>query len=295
MGTLSDTSPQGVVAGGSVFTKTVGQTLSNWTADVPANTKMLFFMIDAQGRNGGTSDLLVASQANNNTCLSTPETRPAVTSNAPSATTTGLSPTVSATNGKLPSSRASSSKTKMKIAVMAGIVGGIIIAVLAVAGLTYFWWRRRRIAHDTENLDEIRRSKRKSMDLLDPPTNLVTDPAALGRSPYQAADDIDHEARPFTLTASDFSSEAKSIRSTSPFPASTSGRSRSKATMGGASEYQPRLIVHADIDEDSAAPVEELPPQYSAFRRPIPHFQQDSSRVSEGASNSNLAAVNPDL
>jgi hypothetical protein len=108
-----------------------------WTADAKAGTGLIFALVDAQGRNGGTSNVSFVGNSGDSSCLSNG------ISSTPAATISVIPATNSASQSQ--SSTTATSKTKSG-GLPTGAIIGIVVAVLAVVGgilLTYWWLKRR--------------------------------------------------------------------------------------------------------------------------------------------------------
>jgi hypothetical protein len=58
-----------MVAGGPTFVLTGAGNSLEWIVNVTAGTTMMFTMIDAQGRQGGTTPLKTVEPSDDNTCI----------------------------------------------------------------------------------------------------------------------------------------------------------------------------------------------------------------------------------
>lgn len=148
----------------------------DWTASLKAGTSVMFSMVDAQGRNGGSSDIRVVGSSSDSSCLGNapPPPAPATISVAPatvvastivasavpgtvisgsfipgtvvSGTFVPGTATVTASATASSSASQSQSPTKSKGGMSTGAVVGIVGGVgLGVGILMFaFWWRRRK-------------------------------------------------------------------------------------------------------------------------------------------------------
>ncbi|KAF9455099.1 hypothetical protein P691DRAFT_716315 [Macrolepiota fuliginosa MF-IS2] len=123
-----------------------GATQFSWTTNVQHGTSILFMMVDALGRQGGTSDVRTVATSDDTTCLNAqspsstsalPATTPAGTSKSHSATSTGSAPSAT-------SSQPSSGGTSM--GAIAGTVIGALLFLAIIITLGLFFLRKRKEA-----------------------------------------------------------------------------------------------------------------------------------------------------
>ncbi|KAG6851185.1 hypothetical protein H0H93_015195 [Arthromyces matolae] len=131
----------GTIPGGQSFLlfPPLGSTSYTWNADVAAGTSLLFTMVDAQGRNGGTSDIKTVGITDDYTCLNAQS--PSSTAVSLSPTSTSLATGSSQTASPSPSAVA---QQKTSIAAIAGTVIGALIFLAVVITLGLFFLRKRR-------------------------------------------------------------------------------------------------------------------------------------------------------
>lgn len=121
-----------------------GQSSFNWTADVVAGTDIVFFMVDAQGHQGGGSNITQVGSSNNSSCLKSGS--PASTTSLGSGLThTSSIPTVTST-----SNDPSKSSGNIAIADIAGAVVGGIVFLAVVITLALFFFRQKRVARPSQ-------------------------------------------------------------------------------------------------------------------------------------------------
>ncbi|KAG6862379.1 hypothetical protein C0995_011819 [Termitomyces sp. Mi166 len=178
----------GTIPGGQTFllVPPTDSVTFNWNANVAAGTSLLFTMVDAKGRNGGTSDIKIVGITDDATCLN-----PSSPSSTASVTSTSAPSTVP--NSQTPSATASPSTTpetehKTSIAAIAGtVIGGLVFLAVAVT-LGLFFLRKRR-----DNNNNNKRSRNTDLDLTYDP-----DPAAhtYGNYPYSSAADASGASAP---------------------------------------------------------------------------------------------------
>jgi len=245
--------------------------------------------VDSEGRNGGSSDIEQVGNSDDSTCLdgSSPS------STALSTPTSTSTPTTTAPAPAAPS--------KLSTGVIMGAVGGAVILIAALVGLTFFFLRMRN----------SRRHPRSDIDLSYEPTRAPLYPHNISSStnltrpdpppdsplpPHHApmyssaVPPSQYEPRPFILPPSDSQSSiyphsrhsttnSRSDLLSGDFgeqntsSSSSMSTSQRKAAMAGVTSYKPsRFIVHTDLDETLTTQEEEiveLPPQYSESRRPL--------------------------
>ncbi|KAF4622940.1 hypothetical protein D9613_001740 [Agrocybe pediades] len=137
----------GVVPGGDIFIlrPPVGPTSFTWEAASAARgTSMVFFMFDALGRTGGSSDLVTVGSSDDSSCLN--GSSPSSTSNPPSSTGTSTGSTPANTQSSPPQSSSSdpASKNNVSIAAIAGTVIGSLLFLAVIITLGLFFLRKRR-------------------------------------------------------------------------------------------------------------------------------------------------------
>ncbi|KAI0651954.1 hypothetical protein C8Q79DRAFT_1005202 [Trametes meyenii] len=142
---------RGLIPGGTSFVLNPprGSVEFEWVADIAQGTSLMFIVTDAQGRQGGSSQINVVGMSDDNTCLV--KGAPASVTNAPSrtsppvsrtATSAAHSTSATASSTGVPDTTTPSGKTS------AGTVVAAVIACLVAAFIvgTLVWWflRRRR-------------------------------------------------------------------------------------------------------------------------------------------------------
>ncbi|PFH50812.1 hypothetical protein AMATHDRAFT_60460 [Amanita thiersii Skay4041] len=118
-----------------------GTQVFDWTANVAAGTSIVFFMVDGQGRQGGSSDVRKVGITDDMTCLN---------GNSPSSTsgpTSTKHPTTS-TRGSHPSATSPTSTSEsghgVSIGAIAGTVIGAILFLAMVITMSLFFFRKKR-------------------------------------------------------------------------------------------------------------------------------------------------------
>ncbi|KDR84913.1 hypothetical protein GALMADRAFT_217994 [Galerina marginata CBS 339.88] len=119
----------------------VGSTSFSWNANAAQGTSMLFFMTDAQGRQGGSSDVRIVGVSDDNSCLDA--SSPSSTSGPPSPTVSA--PSTTGSSGPSPTSSAPA-KGGISIAAVAGTVIGALLFLAVIVTLGLFFLRRKRDA-----------------------------------------------------------------------------------------------------------------------------------------------------
>lgn len=130
---------QGVIPGGQSFVLSppAGPTFS-WNTNVARGTSIMFLMIDALGRQGGSSDVKTVGSSDDSSCLNSQS--PSSTSAAPSSTTGSTVPTNTASSTPGPTTAAGGTP----IGAIAGTVIGALLFLAVVISLTLFFLKKRR-------------------------------------------------------------------------------------------------------------------------------------------------------
>ncbi|PPQ62829.1 hypothetical protein CVT24_000523 [Panaeolus cyanescens] len=155
----------GIIPGGNSFilNPPVGPTSFSWTANVARGTSLIFFMTDARGRQGGSSDVRIVSTSDDASCLS--GSSPVTTTGAPSVS---LTSTKSSPTGPSTTSTASSTPTPspqaggVSIAAIAGTVIGSLLFLAVIVTLGLFFLRRKRDAAWQGSQSNIRRQSHRT-------------------------------------------------------------------------------------------------------------------------------------
>ncbi|RPD55835.1 hypothetical protein L226DRAFT_518465 [Lentinus tigrinus ALCF2SS1-7] len=168
----------GVVPGGSTFilNPPKGAQSFDWIADVAARTELVFFMVDANNRAGGSTEFTTVGLSDDQTCLlkdspasvSKPPVMTATSTRAAATKTSGQTATGTATSTATSTSSPDSTdptKTSNAGTVAAAIVG-TIVALLVVGTLIWFYLRRRNGGAGLFNGGIFgRRFRKQSLDL----------------------------------------------------------------------------------------------------------------------------------
>ncbi|GLB36084.1 putative protein Coprinopsis cinerea okayama7 130 [Lyophyllum shimeji] len=135
----------GTVPGGTSFIlrPPLGSASFIWNANAAAGTSLLFTMVDAAGRNGGTSDVKTVGITDDSTCL----TGAFPSSTAPSSTATTSTNTRSPSDtSSPPPSSSSQPQNNTSIAAIAGTVIGALVFLAVAVTMGLFCLRKRRDA-----------------------------------------------------------------------------------------------------------------------------------------------------
>lgn len=274
----------GLIPGGEAFVLQSGVTTTSytWTANIQAGTSIIFAMLDAQNKTGGSSDLETVQLSNDASCLSS--SSPSSTASIPQSSQTG-------------SSSPTSSSTKLSTATIIGIVGGGLVALAALVFLGVFLIRKRRKSHSMYTLATSRNAPLlHSGELHDDPgtsTNAHVYPFPYQRDhvrpslssgqttpgmPNRALQD----AYSLPRTSTSFAQGSVSTGTPNFAPYSDADMSPPSSTRGKGSmtvmAAPTQFILHTDAEDvpPAASRVIELPPQYS--ERPGSGWQPSQSR-----------------
>ncbi|KAF8610628.1 hypothetical protein BDV93DRAFT_540348 [Ceratobasidium sp. AG-I] len=261
----------------------------SWTTNVAAGTNIVFIMTDAQGRQGGSTDIYTVSASGDSSCIN---------SDSPGSTAQS---TAASTATAVPSSVPSSSTNNGAI-IGASIAGGAVLLSI-IASLIWFFlqrkYKRNRHEEDESSIQGMNSAKRRgrSVDLLpddqsgqsaarsprtsDPLNGTERD--ANGRSVY---DPEPYMLPPPPLDSHDpFAATPRAESGNFPPSASGSGdlaaharRGSMGTTMSGMTKAQmaasmaggsvrshgpARFVLHTDAGEVDDDEVVELPPMYT--------------------------------
>jgi hypothetical protein len=272
----------GLVPGGTdiVLNAPNGATEYVWSAaTIPTGTSVIFAMSDAQNRTGGVSGILVSGSSGNTSCLNA--NSPSVTQQSNPSTQTPLSPS-SSSSATAP---ASSKSNKISGLTLFAAIAGTLVFIGVFAALGVFLLRRCR-----KNSSRRRRA------------NFVVD----GYHDSPSLVSVRHGVEPFATTPSNTTSPYEMTRmensaanlihsaseatghSPSPVPPTSAGSRKTDMTS---TNKPARFILHTDVEE--IEPDEngfiELPPQYSANRRPLDPYGSPGN----GVPSSNQSSYTP--
>lgn len=122
-----------------ILTLPSGSASFDWNANVVQGTSMIFLMVDAAGRSGGSSDIISVSASDDNTCLN--DLSP---SSTPGTPTSSAGPGATTSSATSTATSSSNSNGGISIAAIAGSVIGALIFLAAVITLALFFFRRKR-------------------------------------------------------------------------------------------------------------------------------------------------------
>ena len=141
---------QAMIPGGRsvVLTPPPRSTSFTWTTNVQRGTSMLFFLVDARGRQGGSTDVRLVGTTDDNSCLNNQSPSSTASPPAASNTGTGTKTSGSPTNTGGPSNSDTPSTDEKKggfsIAAIAGTVIGSLLFVAVLVTLGLFFLRKQR-------------------------------------------------------------------------------------------------------------------------------------------------------
>ncbi|KAF7966254.1 hypothetical protein HWV62_39427 [Athelia sp. TMB] len=288
----------------TVFNPPVGPSYDWTSVDVASGTSMMFVMVDANGNQGGSSDLEQVQANTDASCLNAQSP-----SSTASPTSTSTVPSAGNTSPSTSSSAPTATQTvaaEISIAAIAGTILGalVLLAVIITLGLFFLrkWRDENQSPYGGPGLTGAITGRRQSRRIASVDLSSVDSPNPMGpqytqRSGLQAfaypAPSIaatapytppillpqsgPHEPNPFVFPATPGYHTRQSSKTTAMGPVtplSDSGSTQSgqqKAAIAGINGYKPtRFIVHTDVEEDpEVEEVLELPPQYTD-RRPPP-------------------------
>ncbi|KAI0825031.1 hypothetical protein BC628DRAFT_1339050 [Trametes gibbosa] len=181
---------QGLVPGGSSFVLNPpkGPVSYDWITDIAAGTNVVFIATDAQGRQGGCSQVYLVGMSDDATCLD--KTSPSSVRNAPSRTSPPVvTPTHSGASSSVSASASSSatasaapdngSSSKGNGGTIAAAIIGCLVAAIVVGTLIWFYLRRHRGTSVLKGR-VFSRFHKKEVDLMHDPS--LPPPAAV--NPY---------------------------------------------------------------------------------------------------------------
>ncbi|KAJ7786241.1 hypothetical protein B0H16DRAFT_1489753 [Mycena metata] len=285
----------GVIPGGDSFVLNppLNSNSFTWVVDVYNGTQIIFLMVDANLRQGG-SFLDTVTLTGDTSCIN---------ASSPSSTidaSASASASATSTGSAVPTTPASS-----KTGAIAGSVLGalIFLAVLITLGLFFLRQRQEKKNAMAPGGSEFRRTSRpmqSELDLTGPfmsasttpnnsTHNLPSSPPA-HYQPYGMASRLPESANPFnhapsTAPSSIHSPDVDPFMDRAPGPSGSRTPGQRKSAMSGLTGYTPsRYVLHTDAEDEDLAPNEdgvvELPPQYSASRPPAKGIPRTNSTTS---------------
>ncbi|KAG6912020.1 hypothetical protein DXG01_000268 [Tephrocybe rancida] len=258
-----------------------GSTSFNWNANIAAGTSVLFTMVDAMGRNGGTSDIKTVGITDDATCLNNLSPSSTATSATSTAATSTTSHSASGTATDSPTATAGSGQ-KTSIAAIAGTVIGALVFLAVVITLGLFFLRKRR---DNNN---VRRPRNTDLDLTYDPTH------AHGNYPYSSGAGIaGASSSPLAMNigggAQDYNPFSDSPQPQTPYQQAAYGAStytpsqyQAPSQYGAPSQYQ-----YSEYQSQYQQPSQYQPSQRqeSEYSMPPSHSQQRSYGSEPGSFN----------
>lgn len=282
-----------------------------WTTNIASGTNVVFTVSDAQGRQGGVSDLYTVSASGDSSCINSDSP----SSTAQSATTTAAgAPTGTATATATPSSTPSNNSNA---AVIGSSIAGGTVFLAAVASLIWFFLHKNKRSRDEEDESSIQgfnaaKRRGRSVDLLPDdhsgagvryplPSPHTGDPLnhERGRSVY---DPDPYVLPPPALDAHSYfaptEGDRTSMHNTDPgaghtrvtsMGTSSSGMTKAQmaaaSTSGSMRSHGPqRFILHTDAGEVDDDEVVELPPMYTQVQtRRTPLANPPSTAATPGS------------
>ncbi|KAF8710465.1 hypothetical protein RHS03_02207, partial [Rhizoctonia solani] len=271
-----------------------------WTTNVASGTNVVFIVVDAQGRQGGSTDLYTVGSSDDNTCI---------TSDSPGSTAQAGTSISTPTVSPLPSSTSTPTGQNNSAAIIGSSIAGGAVFLVAIASLVWFFLlknQKRRPDEEDDSMRGINASKRRgrSVDLLPDDHSVRSAAGAAVRYPLpspQTGDPLDSERGrsvydpdPYVLpppppdaygyfprASSIHEEELSQPRHTRVMSNGTSMTGMSKAQMAAAASASgstrlqgpQRFILHTDAGEVDDDEVVELPPMYTQVqprRTPAP-------------------------
>ncbi|KAI6136581.1 hypothetical protein F5141DRAFT_1208913 [Pisolithus sp. B1] len=276
----------GLIPGGESFVLQSGVTTTSytWTADIQAGTSIMFAMLDAENRTGGSSDLETVELSNDASCLSS--SSPSSTASIPQSSQSGSS------------SPSTSTSKKVSSATIIGIVAGGLVALAALVFLGVFLIRKRRKSHSMYTLATTRNAPLlHSGELHDDPdtsTNahvypfpyqrdLVRPSVPSGQTTPSMSNFAPQDAYSLPRTSTSLPQTSVGTGTSNFAPYSDVGMSSTLSSARGKGSMTvmtapTRFILHTDAEDapPAVSQVIELPPQYS--ERPGSGWQPSQSR-----------------
>ncbi|KAG8691924.1 hypothetical protein FRC11_004853 [Ceratobasidium sp. 423] len=292
-----------------------------WNANVASGTNIVFIVTDAQGRQGGSSDLYTVTASDDTSCLN---------SDSPGSTAQSGTSTPTSTSGATATSTPSTTPTSQNsnAAVIGSSIAGGAVFLAAIASLVWFFLfrnKKRRSDEEDDSMRGINAGKRRgrSVDLLPDDRSAHSAAGTVLRYPLPSPHTGDplnergrsvYEPEPYVLpppppdARSYFSGSSthyedelgelselglgepvhRRVMSTS---TSTSGMSKAQmaaaaSASGSTRSHGPqRFILHTDAGELEDDDVVELPPMYTQVQpRKTPHAPESTTSAAPSGS-----------
>jgi hypothetical protein len=164
-GAVQPVTIMGVIPAGNSFVLNppVGPTTFDWDVNVASDTSIVFIMTDAQGRQGGSSDVKTVGVSGDKTCLN--DLSPSSTIHGPTSTSSLPSKKATSTASTGPSAASSTSAaaaeaSKKPVAAIVGAVLGTLVFLAAFTTLALFFLRRKRNSWHKSSTFPRRHSRR---------------------------------------------------------------------------------------------------------------------------------------
>lgn len=269
-----------------VLNPAAGQTSYSWNANVRSGTHVILTITDAQGRSGGSSDLLSVGASDDSSCINANSPASTITSGPSSAvasaskTRSASAHASSAASSASATAEPSTSGKSSPGGIIAGAIIGVIVLLLLVGSLIWFLLRRHRKKKDSAHVSTQFRKRRSLMPIdavandqpsapLEPGGHYEAEPymlptSATAPSTHATSEGGYYPPRPESESADGnryVPGVATSSSHTSKYSEAFSGR-------GAPPNTPARFVLHTDageIPQEADEEVVELPPQYTSI------------------------------
>ncbi|CCO26214.1 hypothetical protein BN14_00232 [Rhizoctonia solani AG-1 IB] len=261
-----------------------------WMTNIAAGTNVVFVVVDAQGRQGGSTDLYTVGSSDDNSC---------VTNDSPGSTAQSGTSTSISTATSTPSSTPTPASQNTSATVIGSSIAGGAVFLVAAASLIWFFLiknGKRRPDEEDDSMHGINASKRRgrSLDLLPDDRSAHSTAGAAVRYPLpspQTGDPLDtergrsvYDPDPYVLPPPPPPDAPSYFPRTPNIPeelsesghtrvmsngTSTIGMSKAQAAAAASASASTRpqgpqrFIMHTDAGELDDDDVVELPPMYT--------------------------------
>jgi len=282
----------GVIPGGDSFELSSSKTSFDWTANVYNGTQIIFVLVDAQGRPGG-SVLSTVGLSGDSSCINDKSPSSTIAPSSGTTSTSSSSPSASSSAPATPGSNVG--------AIAGSVLGALIfLAVLITLGLFFLRQRQEKKNARLAGGNEFRRSRPLNPSELDlsydaqqhlntspfmsasatPTTSAFSQGASHPPVHYQPhsrylASHLPETDNPFNppVQSTSHNSHNTDIDPFMERESDATSAGQRKSGMSGLTGYKPsRYVLHTDAEDEDLVPNEdgviELPPQYSATRGP---------------------------
>lgn len=239
--------------------------------NVKSGTQIIWVAQDAQGRSGGTSDLLTVLASGSSSCID---------SNSPGSTAT---PTPSP-NGDHTS------------AILGGALGGGLAAILIAGGFLFLWLKKRRRRDVPYKAEVDSNSIGGGLDATPFTAGIIGNRASQRSHVRPMPNDGDQTPSPFATGPGEGNLEPNpfvfpaTVDTTEPTESRTR-RSSKSALMS--TPRTPRFVLHTDAeDAEEEEEVVELPPQYRPARASHKPLQIETTSGDSQPTNHPISLVN---